>query len=61
MPRVNVEEIVREIGSWKNANDVYIAGKKVVNEIAQYFDEEVSFNQETTLCGQSIINNILKA
>ena len=61
MPRVNVDEIVRKIGSWKNSKDVYIAGKKAVKEIAQYFEEGVTFNQETTLCGQTIINNILKA
>ena len=26
MPRVNVDEIVREIGDWKNIRDVFAAG-----------------------------------
>ena len=27
MPRINVDEIVREIGNWKNPMDVFAAGK----------------------------------
>ena len=61
MPRVNVDEIVREIGDWKNIADVFKAGKMAVKRIMQYFDEGITFNQETTLCGQTIIRNILKA
>ncbi len=29
--------------------------------IARYFDEGITFNQETTLCGKSILSNIAKA
>lgn len=61
MPRVNVDEIVREIGDWRNSNDVFKAGKIAVKQIFQYMSEGISFNQETTLCGKSIIQNILKA
>ena len=61
MPRVNVDEIVREIGDWKNMSDVFKAGKIAVKRISQYFSESITFNQETTLCGQTIIRNILKA
>jgi hypothetical protein len=61
MSRVNVDEIVREIGDWKNAKDVFKAGKMAVKRIMQYFDEGITFNQETTLCGKTIIRNILKA
>ena len=61
MPRVNVDEIVREIGDWKNVKDIFKAGKMAVKRISQYFDEGMTFNQETTLCGQTIIRNILKA
>ena len=61
MPRVNVDEIVREIGDWKNMSDVFKAGKIAVKRISQYFVESITFNQETTLCGQTIIRNILKA
>lgn len=61
MPRVNVDEIVREIGNWKNSDDVFKAGKIAVKKILQYMSEGISFNQETTLCGNTIVQNILKA
>lgn len=61
MPRVNTDEIVRSIGTWTNTQDVYTAGKMAVNLIQTYFSEGVSFNQETTLCGGSILRNIDKA
>lgn len=61
MPRVNVDEIVRGIGDWKNIRDVFEAGRIAVRNISKYLDEGVTFNQETTLCGNSIIKNILKA
>lgn len=61
MPRVNVDEIVREFGDWRNIRDVFSAGKIAVEKISQYMSEGIAFNQETTLCGKSIIKNILKA
>lgn len=61
LPRVNVDEIIRDIGDWKKVEDVFEAGKIAVKRIAEYFEEGVSFNQETTLCGKSIIKNIRKA
>ncbi len=61
MKRVNVDEIVRRIGRWDNSRDVSIAGREAVNKIKEYFENRVSFNQETTLCGNSIIKNIEKA
>lgn len=61
MPRVNVDEIVREIGDWRNVGDVFSAGKIAVTKISEYFQAGISFNQETTLCGKSMIKNILKA
>ena len=61
MPRVNTDEIVRDFGDWRNVADVMTAGKIAVKKIARYFDEDLTFNQETTLCGKSIINNITKA
>lgn len=60
-PRVNTDEIVREFGDWRNIQDVFKAGKIAVNKIAEYLNNGVTFNQETTLCGKSIINNIRKA
>jgi len=61
MPRVNTDEILREFGDWRNMGDVIAAGKIAVKRIYQYFDEDITFNQETTLCGKSIFNNIEKA
>ena len=61
MPRVNTDEILRDFGDWRNMADVMTAGKIAVKKIARYFDEGITFNQETTLCGKSIINNITKA
>ena len=61
MKRVNTDEIVKEIGDWRSLSDVMKAGKIAVTLIYKYFAEETSFNQETTLCGRSIIKNIHKA
>ena len=61
MPRVNADEILREFGNWRNAADVVVAGKIAVKSLSQYFDEGITFNQETTLCGKTILNNIAKA
>ena len=61
MPRVNTDEIVREFGDWRNISDVMRAGKIGVYKIKEYFEKGISFNQETTLCGNSIIRNIDKA
>lgn len=61
MPRVNTDEILRGFGDWRNMADVMTAGKMAVKRIAKYFDEDITFNQETTLCGKSILNNITRA
>lgn len=56
--RVNIDEIVRENGNWHNPADVMTAGKQAIRVIKDYFDKGISFNQETTLCGNSILKNI---
>ena len=61
LPRVNTDEILKEFGDWRNTKDVITAGKIAVSNIANYFEEGISFNQETTLCGKTILNNIKKA
>jgi len=61
MPRINTDEILREFGDWRNINDVMTAGKIAVKRLKQYLGEQITFNQETTLCGKSVINTILKA
>lgn len=52
---------MREFGDCRNTMDVMTAGKIAVKRLSQYFDEGITFNQETTLCGKSILNNIAKA
>ena len=61
MPRINLDEIVRSFGSWKNQKDILKAGKIAVRMIDDYFKGNMSFNQETTLCGKSIYKNLLRA
>lgn len=61
MKRINTDEIVRSFGDWRNAQDVLKAGKQAVRTINDYFRNGISFNQETTLCGSSIIRNIERA
>jgi len=39
-------------------SDVFKAGKIAVKKIKECFDQGITFNQETTLCGASIIQNI---
>ena len=61
LPRVNVDDIVKEFGEYNNKENMFKASKKAVRLIKEYFDSGISFNQETTLCGSSIIYNIHKA
>lgn len=61
MPRINMDEILREFGDWKNLSDIMQAGKIAVKRLNQYMSEGITFNQETTLCGKAIINSIVKA
>lgn len=58
MPKINNDDIVRELGDWKNPKDLLKAGKISVDRIKKYFNQGISFNQETTLCGKSILRNI---
>ena len=61
MKRINSDEIVRSFGDWNNADDVIKAGRIAVKTISECFSNGISFNQETTLCGKTIIRNINKA
>jgi len=58
MPRINMDEIVRGFGSWKNPKDVSKAGLLAVKKLKEYLEAGITFNQETTLCGRSIFRNI---
>ena len=59
--KINLDEVVRKIGNWQNEADVIKAGKIVVEKIEYYFSNGISFTQETTLCGRSILKNIKRA
>ncbi len=61
MKRVNSDEIVKSIGNWQNTVDSLEASKMAIKMISSFFEAGETFNQETTLCGKSIFNNILKA
>ena len=60
--RVNSDEIViSNGGDWRNQSDQAKAMKMAVKLIKDCMNKGISFNQETTLTGKSMINNILKA
>ena len=61
MPRINTDEILREFGDWRNTSDLMKAGKIAVARLNDYLLQGVAFNQETTLCGHSIIKTIQRA
>ena len=59
--RVNTDEILKNMGDWRDTALLPKAGMEAVSRIRKYFKEGSSFNQETTLCGHAIFRNILKA
>ena len=61
LKKINLDEIVKNIGSWKNPKDVLAAGKIVIQMINECLENGISFCQETTLCGKMILKNIRKA
>lgn len=61
MPRINTDEIANSLGSWKDTAVQMKAGKIAIKKLNTYFQTGISFNQETTLCGKSILRNITKA
>ena len=61
MPRINTDEILREFGEWRNPSDLMKAGKMAVDQLNNCLLRGVTFNQETTLCGHTILRTIEKA
>lgn len=59
--RINTDEMVARIGSWQDNNLQIKAGREAVKMINYYIKNDISFHQETTLSGKSIIKNIKKA
>lgn len=61
LEKINLDDTVREIGDWRDAKAVAKAARRVVKKIDYNFENGVSFTQETTLCGKSILRNIERA
>ncbi|GAA0735133.1 zeta toxin family protein [Clostridium oceanicum] len=59
--RINTDEMVSRIGSWKDNNLQIKCAREAIKLINYYIRNHISFNQETTLSGKSIIRNIKKA
>lgn len=53
--RINTDEIVRTFGDWKNEADQVKAGRIAIKLRRDCIEKGLSFNQETTLTGNSII------
>lgn len=58
--RINTDEMVARVGSWKDNNLQMKCAREAIKLIKQYISEDISFNQETTLSGKSIVKNIDK-
>lgn len=60
--RLNSDEILHDLGlDWKDTNAQILAGRKLLQRQKECFANELSFNQETTLSGKSIVKTIQKA
>lgn len=59
--RINTDEIVSRMGSWKDNKLQMQAGKEAVTLINKYLEEGSTFHQETTLAGKTILKTIEKA
>ncbi|ATV59672.1 zeta toxin family protein [Fusobacterium pseudoperiodonticum] len=59
--RINTDEIIREIGDWKNNSDQLKAAKIAINLRNECFLYGKSFNEETTLTGKTILKTIDRA
>lgn len=56
--RINTDEIVREIGDWRNNEDQIKAGRIALKLRKDCIEKNIDFNQETTLTGKNIIKVI---
>lgn len=59
--RINTDEMVASIGSWRDSNLQMKCAREAVKLIREYINNGISFNQETTLTGNSIVKNIRNA
>ncbi|MGX3010698.1 zeta toxin family protein [Helicobacter sp. 23-1044] len=54
--RINTDEFVSSFGSWKNPHEQFKAAKIALKLRQNCIANRSDFNQETTLCGKSIVN-----
>ena len=59
--RINVDEIVATMGNWQDKSIQFAAGKIAAKRIKECLNLGISFNQETTLAGLSVLSDIKKA
>lgn len=59
--RINTDEIVKNIGDWRNNEDQIKAGRIALKIRKDCINKMISFNQETTLTGKNIIKAINEA
>ncbi len=53
--------MVERIGSWQDNNLQIKTAREAVKLLNHYISNEISFNQETTLSGKTIIKNMIAA
>lgn len=53
--RINTDEIVVRVGSWRDNNLQRKCAREAIKLIKEYIFKGISFNQETTLSGKTII------
>lgn len=58
--RINPDEIAKELGDFNDPKIQIKSGRIAVERIKSCIDNEKSFNQETTLAGKSVINQVRK-
>lgn len=56
--RINIDEIVSSFGDWRNQQDQIRASKIAIKIRNEMIKNKQDFNQETTLCGKSILRLI---
>lgn len=61
LEKINLDDKVRELGDWRDIKVVAKAARMIIQKIDYNFENGVSFTQETTLCGKSILRNIERA
>ena len=59
--RINIDEIVRRYGDWRDSLLQVRAARQAMHMIEDYIEQGISFHQETTLPGNSILRQVQRA